>query len=66
MRTKFKQSILELMSEEISRADMNRKIISYFELTIAEFAQLKHEMKMSGMKFDGEVYGVTVYEEVPF
>ena len=68
MRTIFKQSLLELMSEEIDRADMNNKIISYFELTEDEYTQLMKELKMSGMRFlDAKVYGIPVVNgEIPF
>lgn len=66
MRTIFKQSILDLMSEEISKAEMNCKIIDKFYLNENEKDQLLYEMKMCGMRVTDplEVYNIPVIKDV--
>lgn len=70
MKVIYKQSILELISHEISIAEMNAKIISYIEFTEEEWEDLKREIKFHNLTrwFNciGEpfkIYGIEVRKE---
>lgn len=79
MRVIYKERIVDMVSREISIAEMNGKMISYIELTEEEWKQVEYERKTSPImssiinvksyRFQGElspyieIYGIKLYKE---